>query len=329
MRKGIIAIYDKELEYARSFMDYINETSHFNMETIVFTSIDKLKEFVLDNTIEILLLDELPEDLDLVHVKNLFILSEGKSANEEDEILRVYKYQSMESIMKEIIEHYNKKAFKLESSKLNRNQTNASIIGIFSPENSSYKEILGVAVAQAFAKQKKTLLLNLELFSSTYLTDQDKKISNLSEIIYLVKEKSSEFVLYLNESIYKYGNIDCVLPVEHYSDLYELEEGDIQQLIGELKCNSNYEVIILILDFINKTTIDIMELCEKIYVPTNNSIFTKSKEKSFSHMLKLEQRDYINERFVSIQLPSSIVNDELTLSPSNDLSTIVTNMVCE
>ena len=58
MKKRILALCDLEASYAVNFSEYVNRRGNIPFEIHAFTSIDKLREYVRDHAVEILLISE-------------------------------------------------------------------------------------------------------------------------------------------------------------------------------------------------------------------------------------------------------------------------------
>lgn len=307
MKKGIIAMIDNELDYARNFMDYINQREEYTLETRIFSSISNLASYLDYGTVDILLIgDSVPYD-DLIHKINYVItLTEGNNVGEIGDKRFVYKYQSIENIMKEIYTYCIDQG-EIVSFLPSNNSSVTRILGVFSPTVGRNSTILALALGQAYAKNRKTLYINLEQFPGIYYETVTDKERGMSDLIYYLKQKKNNLIALLESMTCKMGNLHYIMPIQHYSDLYELNVEDIRQLLGELKSKSDFEVVILAMDFVHNITLDLLEGCEKVFLPTNEDVLIKGKETSFYHMLKMEEKDALCNNFIPVEMSSELL----------------------
>lgn len=298
---------DYELDYARKFMDYLNRNSSYNFETRVFTNVSSLEVYTTRNIIDILLIGEgVLYDNSNNKVKNTITLSEGQRVKEDNSNQVVYKYQAVEKVMKEVLACCAIQEEVIPSLRYSEQEGSTKILGVFSPWGGSIKTFLALALGQAYAKDKKTLYINFELFGGICFGCSNTEDIGMSDLIYYIKQKKTNLAILLEAMSRKMGDLNYISPVQHYSDLFSIDQEDIKQLIGELKCNSNYEVVIIELDFLNDISLDLLGCCEKVYLPKYEDVLTKAKEAAFYHMLKLEEREDICKNFIPIDIPLDI-----------------------
>ena len=57
-KKSVFAVCDTEMEYARNFMEYLNQKRNIPFEVHAFSSAEMFLEFVKNNETEILLISD-------------------------------------------------------------------------------------------------------------------------------------------------------------------------------------------------------------------------------------------------------------------------------
>ena len=108
MKKAIFAVCDPEKEYAHNFMEYLNQKQSHPYEIQAFSSVDVLTEYAQKHHIEILLISDkamCPRVREL-DVGKLMILSEGVHSPQLDQYPSVYKYQSSDNVIREVLNCY-------------------------------------------------------------------------------------------------------------------------------------------------------------------------------------------------------------------------------
>ena len=109
MKKSIFAVCDLDSSYACHLMDYLNEKKSTPFEVQAFTSVENLKEFAAQQPIEILLISTraMCNEIRELPISRVVILSEGEQFQETDlEYPFVYKYQSSDQLISEVMEYY-------------------------------------------------------------------------------------------------------------------------------------------------------------------------------------------------------------------------------
>lgn len=307
MKKGVLAIFDSNTEYAMHLMDYINRKKDFLLEACVFTNGESLTEYTKESTVDILLIGE---DCNLVgmckeHIRHMIVLSEGKYVREDMAMPVVYKFQSIEQMLKEIL------AVLLDDKEQEggyvRIGKKASCIGFFSASGGSHKTSIALAAGQMLAKKAETLYLNFELLPSIEpqgINKEDIYIQaskGMSELLYYVRQGNENISLKVKTMAEDIGGLACICPVSHYRDLYDMEPEDVDKLFGDLKRSNLYEKILVDVGFLGDAAWALLEHCEKIIVPQGFGSIGNTKMKGLLAMLKAEGREELCERFIPIQ----------------------------
>ena len=112
------------MEYARNFMEYLNQKRNIPFEVHAFSSAEMFLEFAKNNETEILLISDkaMKEEIRRYPIRQIIILSEGVHSPVLDQYPAVYKYQSSEKVIREVMACYgvengvDRKSTRLNSS---------------------------------------------------------------------------------------------------------------------------------------------------------------------------------------------------------------------
>ena len=198
MKKSIFAVCDLEASYACNLMDYLNERRTTPFEVQAFTNISSLESFARENEIEILLISTraMCNEIRELPIKRTIILSEGEPLQDLEEYPFVYKYQSSDQILSEVMEYYVEDHPKPHILAMGAKRT--KVYGIYSPIGRTRKTAFALALGEILAETKQVLYLNFEefsgfeeLFGVSYKTD-------LSDLIYFARQKEGSLVYKLN-----------------------------------------------------------------------------------------------------------------------------------
>ena len=107
-KKSVFAVCDTEMEYARNFMEYLNQKRNIPFEVHAFSSAEMFLEFAKNNETEILLISDkaMKEEIRRYPIRQIIILSEGVHSPVLDQYPAVYKYQSSEKVIREVMACY-------------------------------------------------------------------------------------------------------------------------------------------------------------------------------------------------------------------------------
>lgn len=133
MGGGVLAIYDLESGYADSLMQYIHQKQNMPFKTIAFTNKNALYEYLKEHHIDILLItaNDMEKDLEDEDIEKIILLSNGQIFSEYLGYASVYKYQSSEKIIREVLEYF----LEVHNSKnvLPNISKGVEIVAVFSP----------------------------------------------------------------------------------------------------------------------------------------------------------------------------------------------------
>lgn len=238
---------------------------------------DKISEFVKKTKIDVLLTDRKSVN-DVENEKNvgkIIVLSEGNYVMENEKYSVIFKYQSVEEIIKEVLSDI------ADDDKVNINNTfviknNTELIGVYSASGGNIVLDYGVELALQMGKMRKTLLVCLEqlngLDGASWPENENKKkscVSNdempyvrgMSEVIYYLKKSGNKLALKLQSIICRKGEVDCIYPVEDYRDLQFLDKEGIGEFIKVVSEQMEYEAVIFIIGYLSEA---LWNLCKGV-----------------------------------------------------------------
>lgn len=101
----IMAVYDVDASYARRFADVVNQKEKVPFTVVPFTSLEELKKYARHHPIEILLVSggSPAKAAEEVGAKAVVTLAEGEVVPAAEDHPSVYKYQSADSVIREVM----------------------------------------------------------------------------------------------------------------------------------------------------------------------------------------------------------------------------------
>lgn len=261
--KEPIVIYDREAGYARGLLLQL-ERMHFPVSECVVLTKKELLVQVLRRPVELLIANaEVQELLEGHEIRCTVLLTEGSSVREESRYPTVYKYQSMEHVMNEILTIYSE----IGGDSITLNYTGGDakkVIVVYSPSSGLSRSMFAMALAREYARTKETLYLPFEAFTAEQLADGR---GGMSDLIYYLREQSGQIGLRIQTMAHKEGFLSYLSPVGHYLDVNEATGREFHYLVRELKENSPYEICVLEVGYFNHHVAQLMNLCDQIFLP--------------------------------------------------------------
>lgn len=288
MKKQILAVCDTEAEYTRRFCNYVSKKTEYPFEVAAFTSREKLRQFCGEEDVDILLISESAYDLSLREVTKgeIVILSneEGKEQKEQS----VYKYQSCETVLKEVMGFYTGK--NPESTANRVRNGNLQIIGLFTPVHRCLQTTFAMTLGEVLAKQYKVLYLNFESFSGLERRLNREFMADMSDLIYYISNAREALFYKLKSITETVQRMDYIPPAFSYMDINRVTLQQWILLFQELERLTSYDYLILDLSDNIQGLFDILRMCRKVFTMVREDDMARWKLYQYEKLL--ERTDY-------------------------------------
>ncbi len=305
MNKIIVAMFDRE-GYTRHLAEYLLHHCSALLDVRLFTNAEQLQQFLHRERVEMLLIGERdwdPSWRDRADVRHLIFLSDGNMVREGMGKSVIFKYQSAESIVREIL------AIIADDDAIQTAGTcikmkHAEFIGVYSPFGGAGVSTFAYCIAREYGVQYQTLYLNMELFNgmSVYRDRDGKGIldetesKGMSELIFYIHQNKDKLAVKIQSLVKRRERIDCIDAVEDYRDLYSMTIPDLQRLLQVLAEESAYQKILFDIGYLGETTLELMRSCDILYLPKAVSEIQQNKQISFEQLLLREGDQELVER---------------------------------
>lgn len=297
--KQIMAVVSSEYRFSERFCDYVNKSGHILYTAVPFESVKKLETFRKDHNVPIILCDEemLSGDMADTELYGVRTVPLCDSASGETGRKAVFKYQSAEAIVREIMGILGDVRF---SAGIRISGRPVSVRSVYSPVSDEYKTYTALAVAACFARTRRTLYMNFEEFSGLMKMTACEDRRGLSEALFYMKqgELTPERIASL---IYTLGPLQYIPPVRSADDLSVITGEDCVKLLKAIFAGSSYDVIIADLPSHLSLSAELLEVSEVIYMPV-----AEEKENvridAFTENLRLSEKDTVLEKIRRIRI---------------------------
>ena len=296
----IMAVYDVDACYAERFADVVNQREKVPFTVVPFTSLEQLKEYAKGHQIEILLVSggALPEQLKEINAQAVVTLAEGEIVSSTGSFPSVYKYQSTDSLIREVMAYYCEKPQPVLVAVGKR----AKVIGIYSPIARCLKTSLALTMGQQLARDGKVLYVNFEVLTGfRSLIEGDGK-GDLSDILYFFRQENFG-VMRLKSIVCDWKDMDYIPPVKYPEDLEQLTGEEAANLVECLASECGYEYIIADLGQVICSMVPVLEKCNIIYMPVKEDGVSSAKLEEFEQYLDVTRHEDLKQRILRVKLP--------------------------
>jgi hypothetical protein len=284
--RNVLAVCDVERDYARRFMEYLNQRRKLPFEIQAFTSAASLLAYAANRHIELLLISEkaMCADIEKMDAGKIIVLSgDGEKKNFEDHYPAVYKYQGAAQIVREVLDCYGawQKAAAAECVEAGSRE----VIAFCPAGDQAQKTEAAAAAAKFFAEERKTLYINLERCSGVGSLMGTEYTRTLSDLLFYYRREKGRIVYRMDSIVRNADRLSFIPPVENYEDIDTMNGAQWAQLILELLRTGEYEVLVLDLDEKMICEREISRLCGKICIVTGESEVSRARCRALKETL--------------------------------------------
>lgn len=299
-----LVIYDEEEAYAHSLMEYISEKKGVPFKVIAFSRFDELEKYGKEKKIDWLLASEkaMSQVFQTMDVQKLILLSEGEMVSENQEIFNIYKYQSVEQILRELLNYYadmNKE--RGMPSILNGRST--EIIAVYSPVGRSGKTSFALTLGQILVDDGPTLYINMEEFSGFREILSKTYQCDLSDLMYHYMQSPESIGVKLKAVVNNLHGMDYVPPMIYSEDLRNVESECWKKMIFDIAAVGMYNSIVLDISSMMSNIFSILDSCDTIYMTLDNDRISMCKVNEFEQFLLKTEREEIINRTIKVMPP--------------------------
>lgn len=303
MKKKIFAVCDTETDYAKRFCEYVTGKNAYPFEAAAFTSAQKLKEFCKSRDVEVVLISESIYDMSLQEIVKGEVLVLKEEEGERTAGSGIYKYQSCEKIMQEVMRCCAGKGLQADSFFGTKRKNNLQIIGLYTPIHRCMQTSFAITLGEILAKEHSVLYLNFESFSGLEKQLNREFMTDMSDLIYYVTNAREALVYKLKGMTEKLQNLDYIPPVFSYMDLARITQEQWFLLLEEIERLTDYEYIILDLSENVQGLFEILRSCNKVFTLFREDSAALAKMYQYERLLLRADYEDVLEKSKKYKLP--------------------------
>lgn len=303
MKKQIFAVCDLEEEYARNFMEYLNQKKNLPFEVQAFTNVESLLAYGRENHIELLLISAqaMCREVGELNTGKTMILTEGTKPEEFDAYAGVYKYQASSDIIREVMACYGESRVLLPQQVPALKKT-TEILGVYSPVGRCLQTSFALTLGQILGREKSVLYLNMEEYAGFEELLGRTFHGTLSDLLYYAGQEETNLMVQLNGIVQSMGHLDLIPPVQFPEDIRQTSFEEWEGLLRELVLHSSYEIIILDIGNGIDELFRLLDMCSRIYMPVRSDMMSRCKTEQYENMLRMRDWGQILAKTVKMHL---------------------------
>ena len=226
----------------------------------------------------------------------------GEDGKREERDLKVlYKYQSSEQIIKELLDWIAREGIlgrtTIDSKEL-------KLIGVYSPIGKCMKTSFSFLLGQLLSKKHKVLYLNMESYSGLGKLLQKDFSTDMSELIYYLQNSKEKFIYRMGSMTERVGELDILPPFDSFLDFISVSQEEWISLFKEIERGSDYEYLILDLSDAVQGLFDILRLCDVVYTLSREDGFAMAKIAQYEEVLKKSNYEDIWKKTKHCTIPA-------------------------
>lgn len=301
MSEKNLVICDSELCYANSLAENILQRKELNVKVYTFTNLEKVIQFLQEKKIHILIVDEgcTFEERSRVGAEQIFVLMQGGVWELGENEQAIYKFQCADQIIHQVFETYVEKTNEDVLRHFRKNPTRLE--AIYSPIRGIGKTSFAIALGKERAKRERILYLNLEEYAGFEEEISDENMLNLGDLLYYVRQNEGNLGIRLQSAIKSIGELNYVPPIFLSADLKEVPFEEWKAFFEQMMGLGLYDTILLDLSESVKGLFEILQMCDKIYMPIREDEISNQKLRRYEiclERLQLSKISRITKRFV-------------------------------
>ncbi len=303
MNSGVLAIYDLDDSYANSLMKYICDKEGMPFKTIAFTQKEALLQYMEENHIDLLLISStaMEECFANKDVGKIILLSPGDIFSEYIGYSSIYKFQSSENIIREVLDYYVD--VYQESGNIPMNLGRTEVIGVYSPVGRVGKTTFALTLGQILAANYGTLYINLEEFAAFESLMEKTYAADLSDLLYYYRQYPESLHIKVKAVVEKFNGLDYIPPLTFSEDLRQMKGKEWISFIEKLNSFGIYDKIILDISSMLEDPLYLLERCDRIYMPTAKSGMSEMKVQAFETFLLQNDMEDLMGKIDKVLMP--------------------------
>lgn len=305
MERILAILSSGEDDYGRELASYMGTRADCIFKPVVFTDINAYRRYEGSNHVDMLLCsDELmAEAKDGFQSENICLLSECSTLNEHTDYPIIFKYQSSERILQQVIEYYGRR--RINPKEGSPGETGCRrIVSVCSPMGGCHSSTYALALAEYYSRGGRTLFISFDPFF--LLPGETKKTTdkNLTDVLYFLQIYSGNPTHFIEKIVRHRGNLDYISGVSHWFDLADMTTDQMRRLFEGLIGSGCYENVVFDVGIIGSASIELLAGSRTIHMPVRSGNGYRRITDEWRRQLCFSGQEDIAQKVVERKIPA-------------------------
>ncbi|MBR5658154.1 MAG: hypothetical protein IKX10_02000 [Lachnospiraceae bacterium] len=277
--KPLVGILDHEKDYGERLAAFIAKQPSVPFDVVLFSSAEKLREYMRSKTPDLLLLGLGSEDVpdDIGAAPTMYLTEEKPAGAAADD--SIWRYSGAQEILRQLSLRIRPAgAHPGEGERL-------QIFTVYSPATRCRKTEFSIALAGRMSDRARTLFITFEEYgyipSGTELTSE--AMTDLSDVIFYIGQGA--FAGKLPRFLQMVEGLEFIAPVRCPQDIRTLDGAEAVALIRTLAAEGKYDCIVVDAGYALGDVRPLLAASDRIFVPSRHDVISTARVEAFRSFL--------------------------------------------
>lgn len=296
MNEKNLVVCDKELRYADGLSQNISTRSEFALRVYICTNLASVVQLKQEREIHILIVDEAftYEERTEMGAEQTFVLTKEVCQDLGKKEKEIYKFQSADRILAIVFETYCDRSGNSILKTIKKQKR--KLIAVYSPIHRVGKTTFALALGKELAKTEKTLYLNFEEYADVGERFARAEGRNLGDLLYYIRQENQDAALRVSTMVRQIEDLDYIPPMLLNTDLREVSLEEWNNLLQLILEKTVYESVVLDIGDGLQGFMEILQLCDTIYMPVLEDDISRCKVQCFREGLRQMQLEELTDK---------------------------------
>ena len=298
--KRILAVYDTDTAYGDRLTSYLNTRTSHPFQMVAFTSRQALVSYLDKRHVDVLLISQnvISEEILRKDIGQIMLLTEGDVLKELSRYPAIYKYQSSDSVIREVVQAYGSQE---EISCAVCRSTER--IAVYSPLGRCMKTSLSLVLGEMLSREKKTVYCSLDAFSGLSSILGGEGEEDLSDALYFFRQ--GDLQSKIHSMLRTHHSLDYLASARCPEDLHQVSAGDLNAVLDLMEQSGAYQCSVIDVGGFVTDVAHILECCSRIYMPVKEDTVSLAKLREYERYMLQAGKEEVMLRTEKLKLPYS------------------------
>lgn len=291
-----LVICDSEVRYAYGLGENVSERNELDVKVFVCTDLNHVRRFQKNKEIHILMLGEnvWREERTDIEADHIFVLASQTDLELQENETLIYRFQAADTIFSSVFETYSERTSQNILKHTRRKKQR--MIAVYSPIHRIGKTTFALALGKELARDAKTLYINLENYAGLGGAFRGPEERNLGDLLYYMKQENGNVALRLSMMVGKTGDLHYIPPISMCTDLQGVSLEEWKLLFQQIMNDGIFENIVLDLGDCVQGLFEILQMCDKVYMPVLEDVTSMRKLEQFDENIRRQKLSGLQQK---------------------------------